>query len=206
MAKSRSSKQQAAEQAAPPQAHPQAPRARQKAEGPQLKRAGELRGLLNRASHEYYVLDRPTISDAEYDKLFRELQELEKNFPELLAPDSPTLRIGAEPQSQLSKHEHIRPMLSLANAFDDEELRAWEERLVRIAGDDVAKSGYTAELKIDGIAVALTYENQLFVTGATRGNGAGPCATSRCASTRARRRDELRFGARSTSPSIASRR
>src|SRR6202521_182068 len=172
MAKSRSSRQQAAEQAEPPPAQPQAPRARQRAEERQLRRAGELRGLLTRASHEYYVLDRPTISDAEYDKLFRELQELEKNFPECLTPDSPTLRVGAEPQSQLSKHEHIRPMLSLANAFDDEELRAWEERLVRIAGDDVAKSGYTAELKIDGIAVALTYENQLFVMGATRGNGA----------------------------------
>ncbi|HXN77095.1 MAG TPA: NAD-dependent DNA ligase LigA [Gemmatimonadaceae bacterium] len=171
MPKSRSSKQQPAEQASPPQAHPQTPRARQKAEEPQLRRAAELRGLLTRASHDYYVLDRPTIPDAQYDKLFRELQELEKNFPECLTPDSPTLRIGAEPQSQLSKHEHIRPMLSLANAFDDEELRAWEERLVRMAGEDVAKSGYTAELKIDGIAVALTYENQLFVIGATRGNG-----------------------------------
>ncbi|HEX9382239.1 MAG TPA: NAD-dependent DNA ligase LigA, partial [Gemmatimonadaceae bacterium] len=172
MAKSRSNKQRLAEQAAPPQAYPQAPKARQKADELQLKRAGELRGLLNRASHDYYVLDRPTIPDAAYDKLFRELQELERDFPECITPDSPTLRIGAEPQSQLSKHEHIRPMLSLANAFDDEELRAWEERLVRIAGNDVAKSGYTAELKIDGIAVALTYENQLFVMGATRGNGA----------------------------------
>ena len=127
--------------------------------------------ILTRASREYYVLDRPTISDAEYDKLFRELQDLEKNFPDCLSPDSPTLRIGAEVQSQLAKHEHLRSMLSLGNAFDDEELRAWEERLVRIAGSDVAKSGYTAELKIDGTAVALTYENQVFVMGATRGNG-----------------------------------
>jgi DNA ligase (NAD+) len=127
--------------------------------------------LLTRASHEYYNLDRPTISDAQYDSLFRELQELERNFPELLTPDSPTLRVGAEPQSQLAKHEHLRPMLSLSNAFDDEELRAWEDRLVRMAGADVAKSGYTAELKIDGTAVALTYENQVFVMGATRGNG-----------------------------------
>jgi DNA ligase (NAD+) len=87
------------------------------------------------------------MSDAEYDKLFRELQELERNFPECLTPDSPTLRIGAEPQSAWTKHEHMRPMLSLGNAFDDEELRAWEERLIRIAGDDVRKSGYTAELK-----------------------------------------------------------
>ncbi len=111
------------------------------------------------------------MSDAQYDILFRELQELERNFPECLTPDSPTLRVGAEPQSQLAKHEHLRPMLSLSNAFDDEELRAWEERLVRMAGDDVARSGYTAELKIDGTAVALTYENQVFVMGATRGNG-----------------------------------
>lgn len=110
--------------------------------------------------------------DVQYDKLFRELQDLERQFPECLSPDSPTLRVGAEVQSQLSKHEHLRPMLSLANAFDDEELRAWEERLVRIAGADVANSGYTAELKIDGTAVALTYENRVLVKGATRGNGA----------------------------------
>jgi DNA ligase (NAD+) len=142
-----------------------------KASEQQRKRAEELRVRLTRASHEYYVLDRPTIADAEYDKLFRELQEIERNFPECLTPDSPTLRIGADVQSQLTKHEHIRPMLSLGNAFNDDELRAWEERLVRIAGDDVARSGYTAELKIDGIAVALTYENQVFVMGATRGNG-----------------------------------
>jgi DNA ligase (NAD+) len=151
---------------------PENQRTPQKADESRLSRAGELRGLLTRASHEYYVLDSPTMSDAQYDKLFRELQELEKAFPECITPDSPTLRIGAEPQSQLSKHVHLRAMLSLANAFNDEELREWEERLVRLAGDDVAKSGYTAELKIDGTAVALTYENQLFVKGATRGNGA----------------------------------
>jgi DNA ligase (NAD+) len=172
MAKSRSSKVQAAEEPAPSQQRPQEPGTRQKADESRLRRAAELRESLTRASHEYYVLDSPTISDTQYDKLFRELQELEKAFPECLTPDSPTLRVGAEPQSQLSKHEHLRPMLSLANAFNDEELGAWEERLVRIAGDDVAKSGYTAELKIDGTAVALTYENQLFVKGATRGNGA----------------------------------
>ncbi len=127
--------------------------------------------ILTRASHEYYVLDSPKISDAEYDKLFRELHDMERNFPECLTADSPTLRVGAEPQSQLAKHQHLQPMLSLGNAFNDDELRAWEERLRRIAGDDVAQSGYTAELKIDGTAVALTYEDQLFVMGATRGNG-----------------------------------
>jgi DNA ligase (NAD+) len=170
MAKSQGSKEKAAQTPSP--SRPENQRTPQKADEPRLRRAGELRGLLTRASHEYYVLDSPTISDAQYDKLFRELQELEKAFPECITPDSPTLRVGAEPQSQLSKHVHLRPMLSLANAFNDEELREWEERLVRLAGDDVAKSGYTAELKIDGTAVALTYENQLFVKGATRGNGA----------------------------------
>jgi DNA ligase (NAD+) len=169
MAKSRS---KATEQRTPaPPARPPDRQRPQTAQGPQLSRAAELRVVLNRASHEYYVLDRPTLSDVDYDKLFRELQELERNFPECLSPDSPTLRIGAEVQSQLAKHQHLRPMLSLDNAFDDEELRAWEERLVRMVGDDVAKSGYTAELKIDGTAVALTYENQVFVMGATRGNG-----------------------------------
>jgi DNA ligase (NAD+) len=154
-----------------PHPDPALPQPGPKAAEQQHSRALELRVLLTRASHEYYILDRPTLSDAEYDRLFRELQEIEQRFPECRAPDSPTLRIGAEPQSQLAKHTHIRPMLSLANAFNDEELHAWQERLLRIAGDDVKKSGYTAELKIDGTAVALTYEDRLFVMGATRGNG-----------------------------------
>jgi DNA ligase (NAD+) len=169
MATRRSKKQAQEEQ--PPQARPRDPQPPRRDTKQAHSRAADLRVQLNRASHEYYILDRPTISDALYDSLFRELQELEKNFPECVTPDSPTLRVGAEPQSQLSKHEHIQPMLSLGNAFDDEELRAWEERLVRMAGDDVGRSGYTAELKIDGTAVALTYENQIFVMGATRGNG-----------------------------------
>ena len=117
------------------------------------------------------MLDRPTIADDTYDKMFRALLEIETEFPDLSTPDSPTRRVGSEPQSQLAKHEHMRPMLSLGNAFDDLELRAWEERLLKIAGKEVKASGYTAELKIDGTAVALTYENHLFVMGATRGNG-----------------------------------
>src|SRR2546430_6772184 len=174
MAKSRSANQQQETRAArgqPPRAVPPESKPPQKAQGPQLNRAAELRVILTRAAHEYYVLDRPAMSDVDYDRLFRELQDLERDFPECVSPDSPTLRIGAEVQSQLAKHEHLRPMLSLGNAFDDEELRSWEERLVRLAGDDVAKSGYTAELKIDGTAVALTYENRIFVMRATRGNG-----------------------------------
>jgi len=127
--------------------------------------------VLHRASHEYYVLDRPALSDAEYDTLFRELQGIETEHPELRTPDSPTLRVGAEPHSALAKVRHVVPMLSLGNAFSDDELRAWEERIARVAGSDVGRSGYAAELKIDGSAVSLTYENGVFILGATRGNG-----------------------------------
>jgi DNA ligase (NAD+) len=134
-------------------------------------RAADLREILNRASHEYYVLDRPALSDAEYDALFRELQTLETSYPELRTADSPTHRIGAPPQSALAKHSHSIPMLSLGNAFDDDEVREWQDRLVRIAGDDVIRAGYSAELKIDGAAVSITYEDGVLVTGATRGNG-----------------------------------
>ena len=134
-------------------------------------RAATLREEIERANHAYYALDAPTISDREYDRLFRELAELETRYPTLRTPDSPTLRVGAPVQSQLEKHTHLAPMLSLANAFDDDELRAWEERLVRIAGEEVRRAGYAVELKIDGTAVALSYDDGVFVNGATRGNG-----------------------------------
>lgn len=134
-------------------------------------RAAALREMLHRAAYEYYVLDHPTLADAEYDRLFRELQQLEATNPALRTDDSPTLRVGAAPQTELAKHTHLQPMLSLGNAFDDDELRAWEERLVRIAGDDVRRSGYTAELKIDGTAVSITYDDGVLVGGATRGDG-----------------------------------
>ena len=133
-------------------------------------RADELRQQLERAIHQYYILDQPEISDLEYDRLFRELVEIEQAHPELRTPDSPTQRVGAPPQSELARHEHLVPMLSLGNAFDDDELRGWEERIVRLAGDG-ARESFTAELKIDGAAVSLTYRNGLLVTGATRGNG-----------------------------------
>lgn len=133
-------------------------------------RAAELRRILNRAIHAYYVLDAPELSDAEYDRLFRELQDLETAHPALHTPDSPTLRVGAEPASQLTKHRHLAPMLSLANAFSDEELQAWEDRNARIA-PDVRAAGYTVEIKIDGAAVCLTYEDGVLAMGATRGNG-----------------------------------
>jgi DNA ligase (NAD+) len=133
-------------------------------------RAGTLRERIERANHEYFVLDSPTLSDAEYDRLVRELQQIERDHPELRTADSPTLRIGAEPQSQLAKHTHLVPMLSLGNAFADDELAEWEDRMVRIAGEE-ARLGYTAELKIDGAAVSLTYREGVLVRAATRGNG-----------------------------------
>jgi DNA ligase (NAD+) len=134
-------------------------------------RAAALRIEIERASYEYHVLDRPTISDREYDQLYRELLTLEEQYPTLRTADSPTQRVGAEPASQLAKHQHLVPMLSLGNTFNEEELAAWEERLVRLAGDDVRASGYTCELKIDGAAIALTYKDGVFVEGTTRGNG-----------------------------------
>lgn len=134
-------------------------------------RAADLRQRLESATYEYYVLDRPAISDKEYDQLFRELQDLERDHPELRTADSPTLRVGAPPQSSLPKHTHLIPMLSLGNAFNDDELKQWEERITRLVGDEGAKTGYSAELKIDGAAVSLTYRNGVLVTGATRGNG-----------------------------------
>jgi DNA ligase (NAD+) len=133
-------------------------------------RAATLREELERASYEYYVLDRPEISDAEYDRKFRELLELERAHPELRTPDSPTQRVGAPPQGVLAKHSHLVSMLSLNNAFDDDELREWTERMARIAGD-TARRDFTAELKIDGAAVSLTYEDGILAVGATRGNG-----------------------------------
>lgn len=134
------------------------------------RRAGELRRILHRAIHAYYVLDAPELSDAEYDHLFRELQNLEAARPDLRTPDSPTLRVGAEPAERFEKHRHLVPMLSLANAFSDDDLRSWEARNARIA-PEVGSGGYTVEVKIDGAAVCLTYRDGVLARGATRGNG-----------------------------------
>ena len=133
-------------------------------------RAAELRRILERANHAYYLLDKPEMSDAEYDRLFRELQALEEKHPELRAPDSPTLRVGGEPATAFRKHRHLVPMLSLANAFTEAELQEWEERNARLV-PEVKTAGYTLEVKIDGAAVSLTYEDGVLVTGVTRGNG-----------------------------------
>ncbi|HEX9282182.1 MAG TPA: NAD-dependent DNA ligase LigA [Gemmatimonadales bacterium] len=138
--------------------------------GSPAARAAELRRLIERANHAYYVLDKPAMSDAEYDRLFRELQDLEAKHPELRTPDSPTHRVGAEPAAAFQKHRHLVPMLSLANAFNEAELAEWENRNARLA-PEVRTAGYTLEVKIDGAAVSLTYEDGVFTIGATRGNG-----------------------------------
>jgi DNA ligase (NAD+) len=132
-------------------------------------RAAELRGQLKRHAYLYYVLDAPEISDAQYDRLMRELQELEAAHPELVTPDSPTRRVGAAPLASFGVVAHPRPLLSLANVFDDVELAAWHKRAAGLLRQD--RFELVCELKIDGLAVALTYENGLLVTGATRGDG-----------------------------------
>jgi len=132
------------------------------------ERVEELVAELNQYSHEYYVLDAPTISDAEYDQLYRELVELEEAFPELIKQDSPTQRVGDELISGFSKVEHSSQMLSLDNAFSKEELEDFAKRVADQTDDAYS---YFAELKIDGLAIALTYEDGLLVQAATRGDG-----------------------------------
>lgn len=132
-------------------------------------RAHELRTILHELNHHYFVLDAPKVSDAEYDALMQELIALETEFPELVTPDSPTQRVGAPPSAAFESVRHRTPMLSLANAFDEKELRAFDARTKRALG--VERIEYVAELKIDGVAVTLSYEQGLFVQGATRGDG-----------------------------------
>ena len=135
-----------------------------------LQRVEELRRRLHEANYEYYVLDSPVLSDAEWDRMLRELKDIEAAHPELVTPDSPTLRVGAEPATRFRKVQHLAPMLSMDNAFSADELSAWEDRNARIASE-VRDGGYVTELKIDGTAVALRYEQGVLVRGATRGNG-----------------------------------
>ncbi|NEP16480.1 MAG: NAD-dependent DNA ligase LigA [Leptolyngbya sp. SIO4C1] len=134
------------------------------------QRAQELRSQLQKASYAYYVLDSPVMPDAVYDRLYRQLQELETQYPALIQPDSPTQRVGERPASQFSSVRHNVPLYSLENAFDLDEYRQWEARWQRLV-PDVTAAAAVAELKIDGNAIALTYENGILVRGATRGDG-----------------------------------
>ncbi|AOS99636.1 aromatic ring-opening dioxygenase LigA [Exiguobacterium sp. Leaf187] len=132
------------------------------------QRIDEIRQTLNRYSYEYYVLDQPTVPDATYDQLLRELTELETEHPELITPDSPTQRVGAAPLEAFEKVTHDLPMLSLGNVFDETEIREWVARIERSLGRSTT---YVAELKFDGLAISLKYEDGRFVRGATRGDG-----------------------------------
>ena len=143
------------------------------ARGPK-KRAEELRRQIAHHDHRYYVLDDPEISDPEYDDLLRELREIEEGNPDLRTADSPTQRVGGKPLGKFKQVTHHEPMLSLANARDEDELRAWAKRVERqlerldISGREIR---YVTEPKVDGLAISLTYENGVFTRGATRGDG-----------------------------------
>ena len=135
---------------------------------PARRRAADLRDEVDRHSRLYHVQDRPEITDAEYDRLFRELVDLEERYPELQTPDSPTQRVGGAPSTAFAKWVHRTPMLSLANTFSADEVDAFRRRIQRIVpGAD----SFVCELKIDGLAVSLTYKDGELVRGATRGNG-----------------------------------
>jgi DNA ligase (NAD+) len=137
---------------------------------PQIQQQIEqLRSQLQKAGYAYYVLDAPIMEDAVYDRLYRQLQDLEARYPQLITPDSPTRRVGDTPAAQFNSVKHNIPLYSLENAFDEEELTKWEQRWQKIS--DLREFDYVCELKIDGSALALTYENGILVRGVTRGDG-----------------------------------
>ncbi len=132
-------------------------------------RAAELRRVLEEHNYRYYVLDQPTIPDAEYDRLFRELQKIEQDHPQLLTPDSPTQRVGGEPLKEFAPVRHAMPMMSLNNGFSEEDITDFDRRIREGLGR--GEITYVAEPKLDGLAISLTYEDGIFVRGATRGDG-----------------------------------
>lgn len=136
-----------------------------------IDRITQLRDLLNQYNYQYYVLDQPTVPDAEYDRLFRELQSLEKTHPELITHDSPTQRVGAAPLEKFQTSQHKEPMLSLDNAFTEEDVEAFMKRIHERLGSHHSIE-FAAEPKMDGLAMNLTYEKGLLVSAATRGDGA----------------------------------
>src|SRR6056297_1531425 len=133
------------------------------------ERVKSLRKKIRKHNHKYYVMDNPEISDYEYDQLLRELEELENKYPELKTEDSPTQRVGGKPRDEFKKVEHNNPVLSLANAFDDQELIDFDDRIKRNLNSNEYQ--YIVEHKIDGLSAILRYENGTFTLGATRGNG-----------------------------------
>ncbi len=138
------------------------------------RRIEELRTEIRRHEHLYYVMDTPSISDQAFDKLMNELKRLEAERPDLVTPDSPTQRVGGKPAEGFKKVRHSRPMLSLDNAYSEEELRDWVRRVMGLAGNLPVE--FTAELKLDGLSIALSYEpaedgGSRFAYGLTRGDG-----------------------------------
>ena len=136
------------------------------------ERMKKLRAEIERHNYLYYVQDRPEITDAEYDALFRELVNLEKQFPDLVPPDSPTQRVGGAPLEKFAQVTHRIPMLSLENAFNETDIREFDDRIKRFLGLDAGREiEYVCEPKMDGLAVELIYENGEFTFGSTRGDG-----------------------------------
>jgi DNA ligase (NAD+) len=134
------------------------------------QRVGQLRAEIEQHDYQYYVLDEPSVPDAEYDRLMRELQELEASFPDLMSPESPTQRVGGEPLEGFTQVSHDTPMLSLANAFSDEEIEQFHDRVSR--GLEIEHVDYVAEPKLDGVAISLRYRDGRLQQAATRGDGA----------------------------------
>src|SRR5258706_2412639 len=128
-----------------------------------------LREQIRHHEHLYYVLDAPEITDADYDLLMNELKSLEREHPDLVRPDSPTQRVGGKPREGFVKQPHSRPMLSLDNAYNEEELRDWERRVHELTGK--AKVEYVCELKMDGMSLALWFRDGGLPKGITRGDG-----------------------------------
>jgi DNA ligase (NAD+) len=139
------------------------------------ERIEELAAEIHEHSHRYHVLDKPTISDAQYDRMFKELQALEEEFPDLKPADSPTLRIGAAPRAGFRKVRHVRPMLSLDSLMEESEVREFDARVNKGLRSDEGLFAeavcYVAEPKFDGLSIELVYEDGVLVRGSTRGDG-----------------------------------
>src|SRR5215472_7605820 len=133
------------------------------------QRIEKLRDEIRHHEHLYYVLDAPELPDADFDRLMQELKKLEAAHPELVTPDSPTQRVGGKPREGFVKVVHSRPLLSLDNAYNEQELRDWDRRVHELAGSD--KIDYVCEFKLDGMSLALTYEDGRLLRGVTRGDG-----------------------------------
>src|SRR6185503_892507 len=133
------------------------------------KKHSELADEIRRHDHAYYVEAKPSITDQAYDRLYRELLDLEKQFPDLITPDSPSQRVGGEPLKAFKPVQHLQPMLSLDNTYSQDELREFVNRVQRLLPNE--KLDWIVEPKVDGLAINLRYENGVFTCGATRGDG-----------------------------------